>query len=232
MKFCLWLCGNKISKASEIKKNFDLPVLKGYLLGGILIKWLEENGGKTAAQKLKKIDLNGNVEAQLEKIFGVKDPRPMDYAPQFTQFFTYSFSKAVNTYGISSFPSSYSYEYEYEYRKSSFPVGSFEIGSFSTGSFEIGSFGVGSFEIGSFGVGSFSLGSFGVGSFNIGSFNMGSFSTGSFSVGSFTAGSFTAAPDGQYTFTKTQLTEEEYKETIFVLSTYPLNRYGYGIHLI
>ena len=222
MKFCLWLCGNKISKASEIKKNFDLPALKGYLLGGILIKWLEENGGKTAAQKLKKIDLNGNVEAQLEKIFGVKDNRTIDYAPRFTQSFTYSFSKAVNTYGVSSFPSSYSYEYEYEYQKGSFPVGSFSVGSF-----EIGSFSASSFEIGSF-----RLGSFGVGSFNIGSFNMGSFSTGSFSVGSFTAGSFTAAADGQYTFTKTQLTEEEYKETIFVLSTYPLNRYGYGIHLI
>ena len=212
MKFCLWLCGNKISKASEIKKNFDLPALKGYLLGGILIKWLEENGGKTAAQKLKKINLNGNVEAQLEKVFGVKDTRPLDYAPRYTQSFTYSFSKAVNTYGISTFPSSYSYEYEYEYQKGSFP-----IGSFSVGSFEIGSFSTGSFEIGSFG---------------IGSFETGSFSLGSFGVGSFTAGSFTAAPDGQYTFTKTQLTEEEYKETIFVLSTYPLNRYGYGIHLI
>lgn len=222
MKFCLWLNGNKISKASEIKKNFDLPALKGYFLGGILIKWLEENGGKTIAQKLKKIDLNGNVEAQLEKVFGVKDTRPLDYAPRYTGSFTYSFSKAVSTYGISSFPSSYSYEYEYEYTKSSFPMGSFpvssfEIGSFSTGSFEISSFGVGSFE-----TGSFSLGSFGIGSFSIGSFNIGSFST----------GSFAAAPDGQYTFTKAQLTEEEYRETIFVLSTYPLNRYGYGIHLI
>ena len=199
MRFCLWLCGNKVSRASQIKDSFDLPALKGYLLGGSLIKWLEENGGKNAAKKLKKIDYSGNVEEQLEKAFGVKSSFSLDYAPRF------SIVTPASVCGKSC----------------------------SSGSFKAAdSFFGEEREIGSFGVGSFGTGSFYVGSFRAGSFEIGSFNAGSFRVGSFTAGGFTADANGSFTYAKASLTQKEYKETIFILSTYPLNKYGYGIHLI
>ncbi len=199
MKFCLWLCGNKVSRASQIKDSFDLPALKGYLLGGSLIKWLEENGGKTAAKKLGKIDYSGNIEEQLEKVFGVKSSFPLDYAPRFPMVTPTSVcGKSCCNGSFKAADNLFSVERE----SSSFGAGSFDIGSFS------------------------------VGSFSAGSFEIGSFSVGSFQVGSFTAGGFTADAKGSFTYTKAPLTQKEYKEAVFILSTYPLNRYGYGIHLI
>ena len=101
------------------------------------------------------------------------------------------------------------------------PNGSFgSFGSFTAGSFKVGSFGVGSyrhsheyeyeFQNGSYKRTSFTATSFGYGSFNLSSFIFGSFSYEDLCEG----GSFTPAA------------------LILFFSSEPLNRFGYGIHLI
>lgn len=98
------------------------------------------------------------------------------------------------------------------------PNGSF--GSFTAGSFKVGSFRVGSyrhsheyeyeFQSGSYKKTSFTSTSFGYGSFNLSSFIFGSFSYEDLCEG----GSFTPAA------------------LMLFFSSEPLNRFGYGIHLI
>ncbi|MCL2696767.1 MAG: hypothetical protein FWE74_01645 [Oscillospiraceae bacterium] len=59
MKCCLWLNGVKVWNARDIKNNFDPTSLRGYFMGGSLLRWLEANGGEEEAKKLEE---TGNIE--------------------------------------------------------------------------------------------------------------------------------------------------------------------------
>ncbi len=222
--FCLWLNGRKVNNPSDIRNNYDSEALRGYYLGGSLSRWLEASGDSQKARLVEKINPDGDIDRQLAEIFGlIKRDKPVKKA-----------------------------------KAPLLPVranGSFSLGSFSLGSFSLGSFSLGSFSLGSFSLGSFSLGSFSLGSFRLsnnnnnnngGSFRLfggsysafaGSFSLGSFGAGSFTIGSFGAVPC--FSVKKStvkpeikakKLTAEE--KIVINLSSEPLNRFGYGIHLI
>lgn len=181
--------------------------------------------------------------------------RGIPSAPASGSFGTGSFNGEYGSFAGGSFgygSRSWAWDWEWEWRFGSFRkgLGSFSYGSFGYGSFNYGSFSRGSFRLwewewewrfGSFrkAQSSFNYGSFGYGSFGAlgsymygyGSFNYGSFG-GSFRFpfglfggesGSFrgTAGSFA------------MLTPDEYDEIMYrTLGMCPLNRFGYGIHLI
>ena len=205
---CLWIGGKKVSDLEGIKKNFCITDVKGYYLGGRLADWLRAHGAEREAQLVEAIDKNGEVDTALEDIFKDKPAEDKFTAYQFNNV-TPPFLANGNGAGLS-------------------PNGSF--GSFTAGSFKVGSFGVGSYrhsheyeyeyQNGPYKRTSFTSTSFGYGSFGFGSFKYGSFNLSSFIYGSFSyedlceGGSFTPAA------------------LILFFSSEPLNRFGYGIHLI
>lgn len=200
---CLWIGGEKVSDLEGIKKNFCITDVKGYYLGGRLADWLRAHGAEREAQLVEAIDINGEVDTALEDIFKDKPAEDKFTAYQFNNV-TPPFLANGNGAGLS-------------------PNGSF--GSFSAGSFSAGSFKVGSyrhsheyeyeFQSGSYKRTSFTATSFGYGSFGFGSFNLSSFIFGSFSYEDLCeGGSFTPAA------------------LMLFFSSEPLNRFGYGIHLI
>lgn len=200
---CLWIGGEKVSDLEGIKKNFCITDVKGYYLGGRLADWLRAHGAEREAQLVEAIDKNGEVDTALEDIFKDKPAEDKFTAYQFNNV-TPPFLANGNGAGLS-------------------PNGSF--GSFTAGSFSAGSFRVGSyrhsheyeyeFQNGSYKKTSFTATSFGYGSFGFGSFNLSSFIFGSFSYEDLCeGGSFTPAA------------------LMLFFSSEPLNRFGYGIHLI
>lgn len=200
---CLWIGGEKVSDLAGIKKNFCITDVKGYYLGGRLADWLRAHGAEREAQLVEAIDKNGEVDTALEDIFKDKPAEDKFTAYQFNNV-TPPFLANGNGAGLS-------------------PNGSF--GSFTAGSFSAGSFKVGSyrhsheyeyeFQSGSYKKTSFTATSFGYGSFGFGSFNLSSFIFGSFSYEDLCeGGSFTPAA------------------LMLFFSSEPLNRFGYGIHLI
>lgn len=200
---CLWIGGEKVSDLEGIKKNFCITDVKGYYLGGRLADWLRAHGAEREAQLVEAIDKNGEVDTALEDIFKDKPAEDKFTAYQFNNV-TPPFLANGNGAGLS-------------------PNGSF--GSFTAGSFSAGSFRVGSyrhsheyeyeFQSGSYKKTSFTATSFGYGSFGFGSFNLSSFIFGSFSYEDLCeGGSFTPAA------------------LMLFFSSEPLNRFGYGIHLI
>lgn len=211
--YCLWLNGKRITDAGDIPSNYDSGALCGYFLGGSLGKWLRAVGANVLAERVDGIDANGDAEAQLAVIFG--QTQPEEFIPQI----------AVNA------------DNKRTEAGSSFASGSFSAGSFTLpGEKNIfGSFG--SITVANATVGSFAfLGSFTFGSFNsFGSFGFGSFTAGSFSSGSFTQPDFTA--NGGYPLSSFHYkqkdaelsAQEKFRAN---LSSCPLNRFGYGIHLI
>ena len=200
---CLWIGGEKVSDLEGIKKNFCITDVKGYYLGGRLADWLRAHGAEREAQLVEAIDKNGEVDTALEDIFKDKPAEDKFTAYQFNNV-TPPFLANGNGAGLS-------------------PNGSF--GSFTAGSLSAGSFKVGSyrhsheyeyeFQSGSYKKTSFTATSFGYGSFGFGSFNLSSFIFGSFSYEDLCeGGSFTPAA------------------LMLFFSSEPLNRFGYGIHLI
>lgn len=155
--------------------------------------------------------------------------------------FGFNFGSFANKYG--SFRNVLNY--------SSFGYGSYNYGSFSRSSFRLwewewdwrwylGSFRSGSFRYGSFsgvaGAGSYRLGSFNYGSFAHGSFNYRQFGQGSFGFGfsqwqgfGSHRGTAFSGTSGSYPM----LSSDEYDEIMYrTLGICPLDRFGYGIHLI
>lgn len=200
---CLWIGGEKVSDLEGIKKNFCITDVKGYYLGGRLADWLRAHGAEREAQLVEAIDKNGEVDTALENIFKDKPAEDKFTAYQFNNV-TPPFLANGNGAGLS-------------------PNGSF--GSFTAGSFKVGSFKIGSYrhsheyeyeyQNGSYKKTSFTATSFGYGSFGFGSFNLSSFIFGSFSYEDLCeGGSFTPAA------------------LMLFFSSEPLNRFGYGIHLI
>lgn len=200
---CLWIGGEKVSDLEGIKKNFCITDVKGYYLGGRLADWLRAHGAEREAQLVEAIDKNGEVDTALEDIFKDKPAEDKFTAYQFNNV-TPPFLANGNGAGLSPNGS----------------FGSFTAGSFSAGSFKIGSYRHSheyeyEFQSGSYKKTSFTATSFGYGSFKYGSFNLSSFIFGSFSYEDLCeGGSFTPAA------------------LMLFFSSEPLNRFGYGIHLI
>lgn len=224
--WCLWLGDEKVFDIRKLRENFDTVLLVGYYLGGGLSRWLKDAGEDAVLEKVRQIDKNKDIGAQLEFIFGVRPDKKSTAEPlysdiiQAAEYHEVSESVKLAVVAANENPSSFS---------SSFNAGS---GSFSERSLRksntVSSFGTGSFRMGSFrsGAGSFRGSSFRSGSFRLikTSFNKGSFHTGSFMMGS--GGSFC------FYMGKTEITKEEYRRTKINLSSCPLNSYGYGIHKI
>ena len=254
--YCLWLNGKKVYTLQQLRASFDAEAVGLYCLGGGLARWLKDCGEQAAAEKVEQIDLSKNVSRQLAEIFGVDLPetpemkeQPYDpvtpaQAPDFTaggsfgipptslpetgsfetSFSTSSFNFSnqytsffTTSFLTTSFAASYGHEYEYE--SGSFTTSSFSLyqSSFSAET----AYSAGSFEFGS---GSFELSSF---AFEHGSFTLGS---GSFplTLSSFSPNSTETAP--MSAADPTPITPQQKFE--LNLSSCPLNRYGYGIHLV
>lgn len=240
MKYCLWLFGKKVYTLDGVLSDFDLDSLTAYLLGGSLGRWLRSIGEDTLAENAEKIDLGGDISAQLRRCFGleasesnaVNTPQPINAA-------------VINSAGYPV--PSYAFEYhpfgcDADDSQPPAPAisnahlptnanGSFtssfsgSYGSFTSsfGSGRLLGSGLGSFAFG----GSYSSllsGSFGVSYRFGGSGSLG----GSFSLGNITSfgGSFVISASG------VTLTADEYKRTMANLTSCPLNSRGYGIHRI
>lgn len=227
--YCLWLGGKKVQTVEQLRENFHLQHLCGYLLGGSLARWLEAAGDPHSAEKVRNIDLDGDYEEQLLIIFGKKQQLPL-FVPDNGAVSAATVSPCFFKGEAGSFTAGGSFSAE----NSSFSV---NAGSFAPTSGFWGSFkgnnnnnnNGGSFKTGSYAFGSYlyAFGSFKWGSFSAGSFGLSSF-TGSFSAGSF---SLDASDLASFSFDKYQQLAPE-KKVMINLSSEPLNRYGYGIHLI
>lgn len=249
MNCCLWFDRCKISSAAEIPEHLDIAALRGYFLGGSLVEWLREHDGGDYADKLERIDpKDPELNRRLTEIFGQTPAEPSEKeifrgyhaaaAPSVSGSFTggsfnggswYSSfgSFVLGSYRAGSFRM---HEWEWEWSRG----GSFTSGSYLTGSFGSyvslfhmwewewewrfgGSF-TGSFRFGSYQFGSYR---FGAGSYLLGSFN--GFGSGSF-CGSYAPGSFSGWQG---------MTAEEYDRIMYeCLRRYPLDCFGYGIHIV
>lgn len=256
MDCALWLNRRKIYTAAEIQGNLDVASLRGYLLGGALIEWLNEHGGKRYANKLAK--LSPDDEKLNEKIAAVFGTRPSpfkelngsDTGVDFPVFGDQSgtSSAVIGSMLLSSYPIGHEGSYNYAALSS--------FGSFADNSYTFGSnisweqwlsalFGGGSFSLNSF---TFTSGVFhewewewlyrllfGYGSFSAGSFAFGSFILESLlklfrsRFGSFGgSGSF-----GSLFPAPDALPFDEYDLIMLkTLADCPLDRFGYGIHNI
>lgn len=207
---CLWIGGVKVSDLDGIRDNFNITDVKGYYLGGRLADWLRLGGYDNEATRIDNIDRNGDVDKALEDIFTGSaeesdgNNKGGEYGGYYFKTATPPFLKREAGTVVLSADGSFI-----------LPVmtgsGSF-AGSFMASSFA-GSFGSYKYQYEyeyEYGSGKTSFGSFNIGSFDITSFLSGSFSYDELCVG----GSFTP------------------KALMLFFSSEPLNRYGYGIHLI
>lgn len=201
--YCLWLNSKKIYNASEIKDNFDLKSLRGYLLGGSLINWLKCNFGEDIAEYLNNVFIpeSGNVDEILEYAFGIRKNPP-----------------AINNETVNS-------NLEYRFLNTDYNHSSFSQ-RFSSG---MTSGIAGSYNIfGSYKTGSFLYFGSGYGSNNIG---LWIFVKGS---GFYYTGSriYTAGSDNSLYLKSFVDYMNIPVEIISNIEKCPLNKYGYGIHLI
>lgn len=242
MDCALWLNKRKIFTAAEISGNLDVASLRGYLLAGTLIEWLNEHGGKRYAARLSKLSPDDeHLNEKIAEIFGAK-PSPfkelnggsanaaadLPEAPDTDISSLYAF--------LSSYPIGSAGSYNYAALSS---FGSFQnILTFveNSGSYSFSS--LGGYLFGSLSAGSYSFGSYGqwewlfrllygYGSFSANSFTLGSLSFGSFGqwewlfrllygYGSFSANSFSF---GSFSFGS--LSQWEWERLFRLL-------YGYG----
>lgn len=241
MKCALWLCRRRVFSAEEIPASFDLAALRGYFLAGSLVKWLEDNGGARFAKSLRALSANApDLNERIEEIFcgSINTNKTSKPASPFAG------NNGVNAMGFRPCSSSYSTSYK-------------NFGSAQNGAL-ISSFvkrhGFGSFEFNSSyrGFGSARnktlLGSFkqqGFGSF-IFSTSYKGFGSAQYEqiFGSFADSSFYRMQKlwervlrweqpAQGSFSGLFLPEDEYDRIMFLtLAKCPLNRFGYGIHIL
>ena len=71
MDCALWLNRKKILTAAEIEENLDIASLRGYLLAGTLIPWLEEHKGKRFVKRLEALKHDDpRLNEKIAEIFG------------------------------------------------------------------------------------------------------------------------------------------------------------------
>ena len=222
----LFLNNKRVSDIRELRENFDTAVLVGYYLGGSLMKWLKSVGEEGILNRVNEINPNYDISEQLEFAFGVrpdkkapkimgvlkpspvserKEPPKKPFVPNFRDSNgSFSSSFLASSFLTGSFTSSFTALLNTSYK------GIF-TGSFST--FFSTSFNTSFLLSGSFGGLS--------GSFTGGSFN-----------GSFPGGYLNSEGSFVIKLGNAEVTETEYKKTMIILSSCPLNQYGYGINLI
>ena len=170
--FDLLFDGKKISSYQQLTDNFDFETVKLYCLGGSLSSWLDNCGESEIAEKVRGVDLYGDIDAQLAEIFG--QPAPIRVDIQKAQVVNNA-KNALSSFVMGADP----FSYAVSANNSSFLAQSEYISSFAPSSFSLNS--------GSFLNGSFSN-IFGSYAYNIGSFEQSSgsfnFNTGSFGIGS------------------------------------------------
>ena len=77
MKCALWLNRRRVFSAEEIPASFDLASLRGYFLAGSLVPWLEDNGGAAFAEKLRGLSADdAALNARLTEVFCGVLPKP------------------------------------------------------------------------------------------------------------------------------------------------------------
>ncbi len=207
MKYCcLWINGKKVTDINGIKENFNISDVRGYFYGGRLADWLSAHNAEKEAELVRMIPTGINPDKILQEIFCEKKETPaVIYHRQTVKL---DFIK-----GSSSFTAD-----------SSFNTGSHKAltGSFGSYSHQY------QWEFAKF---SFSVTSFKVGSFNSGSFSLSSFNFGSFVWGSFSVSAFLKNGSFNYDdFVNAQRIRD--KALLSYFTSEPLNKYGYGIHLI
>lgn len=218
----LFLNNKRVSNIRELRENFDTAVLVGYFLGGGLRKWLKSLGEEAILNRINEINPNYDISEQLEFAFGV---RPDKKAPKIMSVLK---------------PSPVS-ERKEPPKKPFVPSLRDTNGSFNS-SFLASSFLGGSFRSSFNAFFNTSYKGIFTGSFNT-SFNTSFLLSGSYSglSGSFLSGSFNSSFPGGYLNSEgsfvfklgnAEVTETEYKKTMIILSSCPLNQYGYGINLI
>ncbi|MBD5111111.1 MAG: hypothetical protein HDT42_01045 [Ruminococcaceae bacterium] len=71
MECALWLNRRKIRDAAEIPQNLDIASLRGYFLAGSLAEWLREHNGADYASELEKIPTDcPELNSRISEIFG------------------------------------------------------------------------------------------------------------------------------------------------------------------
>lgn len=222
----LFLNNKRVSDIRELRENFDTAVLVGYYLGGGLMKWLKSVGEEGILNRVNEINPNYDISEQLEFAFGVRPDK-----------------KAPKIMGVLK-PSPVS-ERKEPPKKPFVPNFRDSNGSFSS-SFLASSFLTGSFTSSFTALSNTSYKGIFTGSFSTffsTSFNTPFLLSGSFGglSGSFLSGSFNGSFPGGYLNSEgsfviklgnSEVTETEYKKTMIILSSCPLNQYGYGINLI
>ena len=208
---CLWIGGVKVSDLDGIKDNFNITDVKGYYLGGRLADWLRMGGYYAEATKIDSIDKNGDIDKALEDIFTGNDEEP-DSDNKSGEYGGYCFLTVTPPF-LKRDAGTIVLSADGSFRAPVITDSSFAD---SYAGLSYSSFGpFGSFRYRhqyeyQYGSGKTSFGSFDLGSFDISSFLSGSFSYDELCEG----GSFTP------------------QALMLFFSSEPLNRYGYGIHLI
>ena len=138
--FDLLFDGKKISSFQQLTDNFDFEAVKLYCLGGSLSTWLDNCGKSEIAEKVRSIDLYGDIDARLAEIFGQPAPIRVDIqkaqAVNNAKNALSSFVMGITpfSYAVSANNGSFLAQSEY---MSSFAPGSFNLNSssFMNGSF-------------------------------------------------------------------------------------------------
>lgn len=239
MECALWLNRHKIRDAAEIPQNLDIASLRGYFLAGSLVEWLEEHGGADYASALAEIPPDSpDLNARISEIFGGApiEGKPLNGTSSVTlapsgdwrgsSFGSYgefgSIWKSVGSFGSFYLTSGGMYKWLLEFGAGSFGSFRFTSGGMYEWEWEwLFGFG-GSFAAGSFG----SYSAFGEWENLLAQWRSGSF--GSFAFGSFpwnlaeALGSYQGFP----------IMDEYDLILLQTLLNCPLDRYGYGIHII
>ena len=234
MHCALWLNKRRVFSAAEIPACFDAASLRGYFLAGSLVPWLEDNGGKAFAEKLRGLSADDpKLNERLKEVFCGSLPAPCQPA-------------AVSPFaGVG--------------RRCSFSCGSFFTGSmrlstsykgFGSGSMQLSTsykgFGSGSVRLSTsykgFGSGSVQLSTsykgFGSGSMRLSTSYKG-FGSGSMKLSTsykdfgIPLSSYVCSYKGSFCIDGGFLPEDEYDKILMMtLTKCPLDRFGYGIHVL
>lgn len=244
MKCSIWLNRKKIDSAALIPENLDIAALRGYFLGGSLIEWLEEHDGEEYARLLKELSPDDmQLNEKLSAVFGGNaiSGKPLDGGGQCEKTAALSEELPQDNSSVTgnSAENSFAERSSYDMSAISKIFGSYLSGSFSEWEWEW----LWNYYRGS-GSGSFMTGSFYESSYLLNLFEKfygGSFvqtSSGSFSgfsqwerlsdmltkilnskCGSFSENNFMGLDEYDYIMLKTLL-------------LCPLDRFGYGIHIM
>lgn len=242
----LWLNRKKINTAAQIPDNLDVASLRGYFLAGSLVEWLYEHGGEEYAEKLSALDHND--KCLNEKIARIFNGTPLASKPLDGVCDKKTGDERVPLRAESSFKMPNSFRFTNLSSFSSYGFGSRGVTSFS----EFASFlaYLRGMRGGSFAVTSFFSTSFSEHEWEwlwefLRGYSSGSFVSTSFSASSFLPSSFLSLwgniemnfsdLQGEWgSFDKWKLLGiDEYDFIMFkTLMICPLDRFGYGIHII